>query len=130
VKRQLADLVEKQRPAVGLDEKPAARAVGAGKGALGVAEELALQELLGDRAAVDRQEGPLSPVMRTVLSVGATLPARRSTSAIACEVKRYMRESASPITRRSARFSSRRPRTDSICATWCISSSLRTGFTR
>ena len=55
--RQLADLVEEERAAVGLDEEAAPRAVGAGEGALGVPEELALEQRLGNRAAVHRDEG-------------------------------------------------------------------------
>src|SRR6185436_17840151 len=56
VRRQLADLVEEDGAAVGLDEEAAARAVGAREGAFGVAEELALEKLLGNGAAVHRQE--------------------------------------------------------------------------
>jgi hypothetical protein len=41
---------------VRLDEQAASCAVGAGERALGVSEELALEERLGDRAAVDRDE--------------------------------------------------------------------------
>ena len=56
-RRQLADLVEEERAAVGLREEAAAGAVGAGEGALGVAEELALEQRLRDRGAVHRHEG-------------------------------------------------------------------------
>jgi hypothetical protein len=55
--RQLADLVEEQRAAVGLGEEPAPRAVGAGERPLGVPEELALEQRLRDRGAVHGDEG-------------------------------------------------------------------------
>ncbi len=55
-RRQLGDLVEEERSAVGLHEEAPARAVGAGEGAAGVAEELALQQVLRNRRAVDRHE--------------------------------------------------------------------------
>jgi hypothetical protein len=54
--RQLADLVEEQRAAGGLLEEPGAIRARVGEGAFSVAEELALQERLGDGAAVDRHE--------------------------------------------------------------------------
>ena len=47
---QLAHLVEEERAAVGLEEEAAARAVGAGEGALRVPEELALEQRLRNRA--------------------------------------------------------------------------------
>ena len=64
---QLAYFVEKQRAAVGFFEEPAPIAVGVGECALLVAEELALQEILGDGAAVDRHEvtgAPRAPPMQ------------------------------------------------------------------
>ena len=48
--RHVADLVEEQRAAVGLLEPADAAAIGAGEGALLVAEQLALQQRLGDGA--------------------------------------------------------------------------------
>ena len=54
--RQLADLVEEQRAAAGGLERAAAQPVGAGEGAALVAEQLALDELLRQRGAVDRDE--------------------------------------------------------------------------
>ena len=48
--RQVADLVEEQRAAVGQLEAPAALAVGAGEGAALVAEQLRLEQRLGQRA--------------------------------------------------------------------------------
>ena len=54
--RQLSDLVEKQRSAAGVLECAAAQAIGAGKRAALVAEQLALDQLLGQRRAVHRDE--------------------------------------------------------------------------
>src|SRR5262249_47187744 len=54
--RHLADLVEEDRAAVGLDEKARARARRAGERALHVAEELALEERLRQRRAVHGHE--------------------------------------------------------------------------
>ncbi len=100
VQRQLADLVEEEGAAVGLLEGALARVGGAGEGALLVAEELALDELLGDGGAVDGDEGrarraaehawraratsslpvPDSPRMATAAEEGAT----RSMSSLSC----------------------------------------------
>src|SRR5262249_26039955 len=55
---ELADLVEEEGAVVGLLEEPGAVDHGVGEGALLVAEELALQERLGDGPAVDGDEGP------------------------------------------------------------------------
>ena len=54
--RQLADLVEEQRAAVGLLELADAAVDGARERALLVAEQDALDQVLRDRAAVDRDE--------------------------------------------------------------------------
>jgi hypothetical protein len=103
--RGLRDLVEEEGAAVGLLEEALARADGAGERAARVPEELALQQRLGHRRAVDRRRTgrsarlefawmalatsslpvPLSPVMSTVASVGATFTMRPSTSRIAAE---------------------------------------------
>ena len=56
--RHLADLVEEQRAAVRLHEETRA-AVGVGERAAHVTEQLALEERLGDGAAVDGDERPL-----------------------------------------------------------------------
>ena len=56
--RQLADLVEEERAARGLLEKPLAVAVGVGEGALAMPEQLGLEQGVGDGAAVDGDEGP------------------------------------------------------------------------
>ena len=58
VERQLADLVEEQRAAVGLLELADAPVDGAGERALLVAEQDALDQVLGDGAAVDGDERP------------------------------------------------------------------------
>ena len=56
VERQLADLVEEQRAAVGFLELADALVDGAGERALLVAEQDALDQVLGDGAAVDGDE--------------------------------------------------------------------------
>jgi hypothetical protein len=58
--RGLGDLVEEEGPAVGLLEEAPAGGDGAGEGAPGVAEELALQQRLGDGSAVHRDKGPVA----------------------------------------------------------------------
>src|SRR5437660_3808426 len=59
--RQVRHLVEEQRAAVRRLEEAFAIFGGAREGALLVAEELALHQVLGYRAAVDRHERPLAP---------------------------------------------------------------------
>ena len=91
VERQLAELVEEQRAAVGLLEQAGARHHRAGEAALLVAEQLALDQVRRHRAAVEhdelvlRERGdsvwiacattslpvPVSPSMTTVVAVGA-----------------------------------------------------------
>ncbi len=56
---ELADLVEEQRAAVGGGEQPGAIAHRAGERAAHVAEQLALEQRVGDRADVDADERPL-----------------------------------------------------------------------
>ena len=100
---QLADLVEEDRAAGGALEPAGPLAVGAGEGASLVAEELALDQALGQRAAVDPDERaarcarewrcsaaatsslpvPLSPTIRTGSSVAAARPIALKTSRIA-----------------------------------------------
>ena len=67
--RHVADLVEEDGTAVALLELADAPAVGAGEGALFVAEQLAFQEVLRDGRTVQRQERRLGP--RAVLVDGA-----------------------------------------------------------
>ncbi len=77
----VADLVEQQGAAVGLGEQPAAGRGGAGKGAANVAKELALEQLIRQRGAVDRHERRIAarPVnvdgARDELLAGSTLAA-------------------------------------------------------
>src|SRR5262249_33630859 len=59
VERQLPDLVEEDRSRVGLLEKTEVVGNRAGKGAANMAEELALNEIFRDRAAVDGDERPV-----------------------------------------------------------------------
>jgi hypothetical protein len=54
---QVGYLVEEERAAVGLLEEPALVGVGVGEGALLVPKQLALDEVFGNRPAVDRDEG-------------------------------------------------------------------------
>src|SRR5258706_42002 len=56
LRRDVADLVEEEGPAGGLLEQAPPGGVRAGERSLLVAEELALEEALGQRRAVDRQE--------------------------------------------------------------------------
>ena len=58
VEGHVADLVEKQRAAVGLLEAAAAHGLRAGEGAALVAEQFALQQVLRDRRGVDGHERP------------------------------------------------------------------------
>src|SRR5262249_57132615 len=60
-KRKVGDFVEEQGPGVGRLKEAVAVALGSGKCAFLVTEELALHQVLGDGAAVDRDEGPLAP---------------------------------------------------------------------
>ena len=57
--RHLGHLVEKQRAAVGAFEAAAVRPRGAGEAAALVAEQFAFDQILGDRAAIDRDERPV-----------------------------------------------------------------------
>src|SRR5581483_6198547 len=62
VRRQLADFVEKQRSAMRFAELADMLFRGAGKGALLVTKKNALDEIVGDGAAIDGDEGPRAPV--------------------------------------------------------------------
>ena len=59
--RHVSYLVEKNGTVIALLELANAAAVGPSKGALLVSEKLTLQKGLGDRGAVERQEGRLGP---------------------------------------------------------------------
>src|SRR5207253_9025093 len=54
----LPHLVQQERPAVGVLDLALLLTLRAGKGAFFMAEKLALQEVLWDRAAIDRNERP------------------------------------------------------------------------
>ena len=54
----VGDFVEEQRAAVGQLEAADAVGLGVGEGAADVAEQLALEDALGDAAGVDRDERP------------------------------------------------------------------------
>ncbi len=77
---RLADLVQEDGPAVGGLEEAGPRLAGAREGSLDVAEELALEQPLGDASAVDRHEGKGRPLAAVVdgpgdeLLAGAALP--------------------------------------------------------
>src|SRR5262249_26837391 len=62
----VADLVEEERSAVGLFESPDPVAIGAGEGPSDVAEQLALEQALGQRGAMDLDEGPAGSRARAV----------------------------------------------------------------
>ena len=59
--RNVADLVEEDRAAVGLLQQPLFLILRAGEGALLEAEQLRFEQRVGDGAAVDRHEGLLVP---------------------------------------------------------------------
>src|SRR6266404_5373069 len=73
IDRHVADLVEKQCAALRLLEAPHAPRGGPGEGPLLVAEELALDQLAGDRGHVDRDERPVSALAEIVQSAGDQL---------------------------------------------------------
>ena len=66
VHRHVADFIEEQGAAVGQLETADAVGMGPGEGALAVAEQLALQQFLGDGATVDRHE-QAALALRTVV---------------------------------------------------------------
>ena len=74
--RHLADLVEKQRPALGLREEPLAVVAGVGEGPLDVPEQLALQQRVGQGRDVHGDERLLPPLAMLVQAPGNHLLAR------------------------------------------------------
>ena len=74
--RHVADLVEEQRPPVGLEEQAAARLHGARERAAHVAEELGLEQGLGDGGGVDGDERPRAAGPSRVDGAGDELFAR------------------------------------------------------
>ena len=61
IKAHVADLVQKKRSSIGLLELPALHGGGPSERPLFVPEQLALDQRLGNRGAVDGDEGPLGP---------------------------------------------------------------------
>ena len=140
---KLVQFVEKERAVVGELQQAQAAALRAGKRAALVSEELALEQFLGNRAAIDRRERlvfALAPVMNRVrhqllaVPVSPTISTSKSVSAV-----RWMRShtfcmtallpSRSPqqyvrsTCRRSSRFSSRSRSFSSTARTLASSSS-------
>ena len=76
LRRDVADLVEEQRPLVGQLEAADLLADGAGEGALLVAEQLALQQPGGDGRAVELDEGAVPPRAQLVQGAGDEFLAR------------------------------------------------------
>src|SRR5262249_38625577 len=76
VDRELADLVEEQRAAVGRLERADASGVCAGEGAFLVTEELAFQEVAWDCGAVHDDEGTVATSALRVERLGEDLFAR------------------------------------------------------
>jgi hypothetical protein len=74
--RHLADLIEQERPAMGFLEQALLVRGRARERALDVAEELRLEERLGERRAVDGDEGPARALARVVDGLGDQLLAR------------------------------------------------------
>src|SRR6185312_17223270 len=64
VERELADLVDEQGAAIGLDEQTLACVLGAGERPAPVAEELALEQRLGETGQIADDERPLGPAAR------------------------------------------------------------------
>ena len=85
--RQVGDFVQEQSAGVGSLEKSVAVAFGTRESALLVAKELTLHQVLWDRAAVDRHEGPLAP---RSLAVNETSGELFSAPGLACEVDRSL----------------------------------------
>ena len=69
-RRKLAHLVEEQGAPVRRLEQPRTGGVGAGEGAARVAEELRLQQAVGNRGAVHRHQRPRSPGAPVVEKAG------------------------------------------------------------
>src|SRR5262249_15397490 len=61
LRRELAHLVEEERPAGGRLEPAGLVLPGPGEGAAHVPEELALEQVFGERRARDRDEGAVAP---------------------------------------------------------------------
>ena len=66
VEADVANLVEEERAAVGAADDAGEGGVGAGEGALAVAEQLALEHVAGDRGAVEGHERPVGAIGRAM----------------------------------------------------------------
>ena len=67
VERHIPNLIQKQRPAVGLFKAALTNGVGAGKGAFFVTKQLGLNQILGDRGHIQgdkRRFGPRAMAMQ------------------------------------------------------------------
>src|SRR5208282_3673052 len=90
--RNVADLVEEHRSAVGALDLPDGLLDSAGEGALLVAEELALEQGLRDRGAIDGDEGPprtraeLMDGLRQHLLAGSALAAQHHRDVRRCDL--------------------------------------------
>src|SRR5688572_7908187 len=78
-KRHVADFVEQECPVIGGLYQTELVAVGTGEGTLLVAEELALDQVLGQRGAVDRGKLPSPSALVVELPSGDFLPRPRFT---------------------------------------------------
>jgi hypothetical protein len=80
LQRKVADLVEEERPPVGQLDATGLATRGAREGALLVSEQLALEQGVGQRRAVDRDEGTGAPGRLPVDRARRDLPSSSSTS--------------------------------------------------
>ena len=81
VEADVADLVEEERAAVGGADDAGERVVGAGEGALAMAEELALEHVARDGGAVEGDEGPVG-------AAGGAMDERARASPCRCRSRR------------------------------------------
>ena len=72
-RRQLAHFVEEDRAAIGFLEEPRALADRAGERAARVAEELRLEQVVGERRAVDRAQAAVAPRTEPMHAAGDEL---------------------------------------------------------
>ena len=72
-RRQLADLVEEHRAAIGFLEEPGALADRPGERAARVAEELRLEQVVGEGRAVDRAQAAVAPRTEPMHAAGDEL---------------------------------------------------------
>jgi hypothetical protein len=90
-RRQLADLVEQQRAGVRLLEDARPLGDGARERAAGVPEQLGLDEIVGQRGAVERAERPAVPIASAMerpgdqLFAAPALARKRCTIGICCD---------------------------------------------